>query len=111
MFDQILWVIAIVSFVGTLVAIGVRDRIRKRLSADAEPFLRESPIGDEWAAAHGAFLSSMRYARRARIIERNLTLLPMSMQQRFARMRLAQRVLVFFVTLMFVCYLLVALSH
>src|SRR5690349_17617478 len=111
MVDQILWVTVIVSFIGALVAVAVRDRIRKRLCVDAEPFFRQSPIRDEWAAAREAFLSSTRCARHARIIRRNLALLPASMQERYARMRWAQGILVFFVALMFVCYLLVALSR
>src|ERR1041384_4889457 len=93
-YDEVLWVSAVVSFVGLIVALGVRDGMRKRLCRDVDPLLRESSAGADWIATYDSgWWSSTRFARRVRVIRRNLSLLPPALQQRYSRLRFAQGVL------------------
>jgi hypothetical protein len=73
---NILWYIAVLSFVGFLVSLWFRDRERRTLCRVADAFMRESSAREAWLATYDKLLHSSAQMARVAILRKNLDILP-----------------------------------
>ncbi len=82
---MILWWLAALSFLGSLVSLWFRDRARARLFHAADPFMRESRAQAEWVATYDRLLYSAAAKQRMAILRRHSEMLPNALRDLLRR--------------------------